>query len=402
MLFESRVLWHPKDLAFANEYEDSFAIEDRGIVAVADGVSSAIFSRQWSDILTRAVVEQPPDLQDGAGFQNWLVELRAQWRQAVDLNKLNFFQRQRLQQVGGGFSTLLWVELYPMEPVEGEGGSEKYLLRCFAIGDCCLFHLRDGQLLHKFPLDDLKEFDAPPVTIGSVDTQTDHLLEFSNLEEVCLPGDELILSSDALAQWIYRCLEAEEPVDWEKFWEISEDDWHAEVAFLRDLPSDRRMRVDDTTVVLLRLGSGASPEDQVETEDRQAQSIEAGSVTLTDVGQTKEEQSDPDQAMPEQADQEQQADAHDAEQTLPARTPDTQESDDQEQAESVEPEEMPAEVATMHEEPAAVKRDTESPPGSAEPDDETGGHSANQATAACNELPSEEKLSEDDLETSRE
>jgi hypothetical protein len=127
-------------------------------------------------------------------------------------------------------------------------------MRCFAVGDCCLFHIRDGQLLRRFPLETLDEFAQDPITICSVNRNHDHLLEFHTLEDICRAGDLLFVTSDALAKWMYQELDAETPVDWNGFWNMTEDDWNQRVAALRDLPAERRMRVDDTTLVMLRLG----------------------------------------------------------------------------------------------------------------------------------------------------
>ena len=46
MLFQARTFWIAKDAEHANEYEDAFELDgERGIAAIADGVSAAIFSR---------------------------------------------------------------------------------------------------------------------------------------------------------------------------------------------------------------------------------------------------------------------------------------------------------------------------------------------------------------------
>ncbi len=264
MLFESRSFWHAKSLEFALEYEDAFEVGDNGVVAIADGVSSAIFSRAWARILTSAVVEQSPNLSDAEGFRNWLAQRRAEWLQSIDLTKLTWMQRQKLQQVRGAYSTLLWAEFFPWQEADSppdSNGPLRFLLRSFAVGDCCLFHIRDGQLLRRFPLETVDEFAEDPITICSVNLNHDHLLEFHTLEDICLAGDMVFLTSDALAKWIYQELEADRPVAWDEFWNLTEDDWNQRVADLRDLPSDCRMRVDDTTLVMLRLGPAVTVQE---------------------------------------------------------------------------------------------------------------------------------------------
>ena len=102
MISEARTLWLPKDIGFINEYEDAYAVDaERGLAAVADGVSSAIFSRQWAQILTSGLIESPPDMTNGASFSEWLAGLRAAWDDSIDMASLNWREKQKLQLVGG-------------------------------------------------------------------------------------------------------------------------------------------------------------------------------------------------------------------------------------------------------------------------------------------------------------
>src|SRR5262249_47805928 len=155
-----RVFWQPKDPGYADEYEDACAIElERGRASIADGVSSAIFSGAWARTLTGAVVADPPDVASPS-FWEWLAERRREWSDAIDVSNLTFFQRGKLQQCGGAFATLLWLEWR-----EGEEGIE---WKCTALGDGGLLHERDGQLLAAFPISAADELNADPLTIGSV------------------------------------------------------------------------------------------------------------------------------------------------------------------------------------------------------------------------------------------
>lgn len=256
MFSQSRCFWHPKDTEFVKEYEDAFCIStDNGLAAIADGVSSAIFSRQWADILTRAVMSDPPDLTDGELPQTWLEDRRSEWKQAVDLSSLTFFQRQKLNDIGGGYSTLLWIEMFLTEAGDNDDGRPSFNLTGYAIGDCCFFIVRHGELIRKFPLEQAAEFDADPLTISSVNRNRDHLLKFHTVEMEAHAGDLVILATDALAKWAYQELEREQSVDWERIWSLSQEEWMQMVAELRQLPSGERMRVDDTTLVMLRLAS---------------------------------------------------------------------------------------------------------------------------------------------------
>jgi hypothetical protein len=165
----------------------------------------------------------------------------------------------------GAFSTLLYVRICEAEEsVPGVFGGHR--LAAFAVGDSCLFQLRGGELVRSFPLDKSEQFEADPLVLGSVDLKRDHLLEFAILDEMCYPGDELILCTDAVADWAMRVYESGEPPGWGDFWQMSDDDWRSGVAWLRQ---ERQMRIDDATMLMLRLveqhatapgGDGRPPE----------------------------------------------------------------------------------------------------------------------------------------------
>ena len=232
---------------------------------VADGVSSAIFSRPWAEILVRAILAEPPYPSDPAGFAQWLAACRAQWDGAIDTDNLAWYQAPKL--ADGAFSTLLWAQLFPTN----EPG--KYKAHSFAIGDSCLFHFRGDELVRTFPIEDSTQFAASPVVLGSRDLGRDHLMQFGGIEIDCEEGDLLLLCTDAIADWTLRTYEASESIDWSRYWTISDEEWAAEITELRE---SRAMVYDDATMLLLHVTSegdlppgtdGAMPQIEVSEDD---------------------------------------------------------------------------------------------------------------------------------------
>ncbi|HEV3339739.1 MAG TPA: hypothetical protein VG125_05265, partial [Pirellulales bacterium] len=131
-----------------------------------------------------------------------------------------------------------------------QGLALRYRLQAFAIGDSCLFHVRDGQPLYWFPLEHAAEFGLNPAVMASVDRSVDHLLEFKARSQDCLPGDLLVLATDALALWAIERNESGENIDWAPYWDFSDEAWRDEIFSLRDA---KQMRFDDSTLVLLRV-----------------------------------------------------------------------------------------------------------------------------------------------------
>lgn len=256
-MFDAREFHTSKDMEFPNDYEDAFCFDGhRGLATVADGVSSAIFSRQWADLLTRSVIHMPPDLYTEGEFQEWLAARRAEWIDQIDLHNLPWNQRQKLQMVGGAFSTLLWLELYPWQYDEGEEPSDdeprRFRMRSFSVGDCSLFQVRNGEIIRAFPLETAAEFDEDPISICSVNLNRDHQLAFQAIDDDCLEGDLLVMCSDAIGKWAMTRMEEEDPPDWESYWDKPYDEWIDEIVSLRQA---KLMRYDDTTLLLLRVGA---------------------------------------------------------------------------------------------------------------------------------------------------
>jgi hypothetical protein len=246
MRFESRAFFVSKDLEYPDQYQDAFELNaEHGVAAIADGVSSAIFSGPWARLLTRMAVDAPPDPVSADVVRSWLAGPRTDWAQHVDSRKLAWYQRPKL--ADGAMTTLLWLTLSPIDDRSTNGD---YRLRAFAVGDCCLFHVRDGAVVCSFPMTASGAFGLNPAVIGSIDRKADHLIRFETLDTQCRAGDLLVLCTDAVALWAISRQEAGQPVQWEKYWNMPDACWQDEIAALR---SEGSIRYDDTTLVLLRV-----------------------------------------------------------------------------------------------------------------------------------------------------
>ena len=110
MLFDYRAFWLAKDPRHADEYQDAYAVDPaRGLAAIADGVSASLFAARWADVLARAAVDEPPDVQDSACLDKWLAGCRTQWSRPIEPDTLPWHQRLKLHD--GASSTLLWIRL---------------------------------------------------------------------------------------------------------------------------------------------------------------------------------------------------------------------------------------------------------------------------------------------------
>jgi hypothetical protein len=237
-----------KDPECPQQNQDAFQVDAaRGIVALADGVSSALFSRQWAAILAAAAAADFPDPGQPDDFARWLAEQRAAWSAQIDTTSLAWFQKAKLP--AGAFSTLLWIRVSPSDGDE-PGAFGAYHLQGHAVGDTCLFHARHGEILRTFPLQTAAEFEASPAALGSVDLNRDQNVQFHRLDVACYNEDLLVLCTDAIAEWAIRSAESGSPPNWEQYWDMDCSQWQAEIGELRQ---SRQMRYDDATLLLLRV-----------------------------------------------------------------------------------------------------------------------------------------------------
>jgi hypothetical protein len=269
MRFRSHQCWFPKDAECPGEYEDASArSEKHGRAIVADGVSSAIFSRAWARLLTRSAVAEPPDLRSEDAIQAWLGPLQQEWRKGINFAGLPWHQKPKATSIGAQ-TTLLAVAVEPL--ADGGDSAGEYRLRASGIGDCVLFLVRDGRKAFSFPLTSAAEFAEPPQIFSSIAKGVAYVDKFRHLDDRCRVGDLLVVCSDAVGLWAMEEYEAGREVDWMRYWE-NDEAWQADIQALRARRADEhgnRMRVDDCTLLLLQVvAEEALPEEPDVQPDR--------------------------------------------------------------------------------------------------------------------------------------
>lgn len=250
MFFDHRSYWVSKDLDDRQAYQDAFDVDaDRGLAAIADGASSSLFSARWAQLLTEAIVRNCIAAKADSG--PWLDQIRESWREPIDEEQLAWHQKAKLKD--GAHATLLWLNLQ----CDSQGREPTWRFAACAVGDCCLFVVRDNTVTQMFPLTNSDQFSARPQTVGSLNQVpgTSPKL-WESVEGECRQGDLLVLTSDALASWSIRQLEEGREPDWESFWDISALDFEQRVRRLRE---ENMIRYDDTTLLLLRMLEPSEP-----------------------------------------------------------------------------------------------------------------------------------------------
>lgn len=189
-----RSAWRPKPGHRPDEYEDAFAVSPPRLpfrAAVADGATESIYSGGWARALVEAYVAgsaaNPGAGASGAHSDSPLAEAirraRTSWGPEPDAR---WYVAAKAAE--GAHAALFGFELR----------HDGWLAE--AVGDCCLFHIRDDLLLAAWPIDDPDAFSHRPPLVSSRDSP----MEILRTSGKWLPGDAFVFATDAAAEWLLR------------------------------------------------------------------------------------------------------------------------------------------------------------------------------------------------------
>lgn len=250
-----------KEGSAPDECEDAARIAPDGLrYALSDGVTRASFSNLWAEGLVARFSDAAlphvasPDASD-EDLWGWLMPVKHAWERemAERWDGLPYHAQHRVRQ--GTAATLLGLVF--AEPAAANGRPLPWL--AVAIGDTCLFHVRGERLCRSFPLTSAGQFNNSPPLLYSKRFRNEGL-RVARAEGECLPGDLILLATDALAQWILDSAEAGDR-PWRQLCALGGQ------AEFTDLVTRLRrageLKDDDTTLVIINYGAAPaqSPTD---------------------------------------------------------------------------------------------------------------------------------------------
>lgn len=234
----------PKAGNTKDECEDDFAIKKTRQslkVFVADGATESSFAKEWASLLSN-------DLTNVRSFsfnsiKKRLPKLRRDWKEEVSKKPLPWYAEMKLEK--GAFSTIvgLWINC------------KKSTFNCFAIGDCCIFHLRSDKVLASFPIENEAEFSNNPFLVSTRNDDDEKLeIHFKELKnQKVLKGDYFLIMSDALACW-FTNKTASKDKPWNILIGLAEDnsDYKFE-EWLNLQRTEKEIKNDDTTLLTIEI-----------------------------------------------------------------------------------------------------------------------------------------------------
>ena len=250
--------WLPKEGNTLLEYEDALYPKLTGsyekeqvTVAVSDGASESMLSGKWAEFLVRLSCKKSSCFENFDRFINrscrgWKLWLKSH----IETRERNSKPIQWYEEPGlntGAFASLLCLKLINENDNETNWDA-------IALGDSCLFQVRDNELITSFPIASSSQFDNRPYLLSSNPTNNTHVSKHAKrLTGQWKKNDSFFLMTDALAAWFLKQVE-----DGETPWiSILDSDTAKYVQPLGELVKYLRergtIRNDDVSVIRLDL-----------------------------------------------------------------------------------------------------------------------------------------------------
>ena len=219
-------------------------------MAIADGATESSFARAWARALTEGFACEPlserPDLTE---LMERVGPLQEQWHAGIAWDRLPWYAEDKAR--NGAFAALLTLRFEaPLTTPETDETPAERRWQALAIGDTCLFQIREDALHLAFPLAESAAFDSTPLLLSSNPARNLQVWDQAQvLNGVFKPGDILLLMTDALAKWFLSEIEAGGK-PWQTLCTFTEQSELADLTMT--LRADHRMKNDDTSLISIQ------------------------------------------------------------------------------------------------------------------------------------------------------
>ena len=201
--------WLPKDGNSPFEYEDALYPKTTGsytkkhvTAAVSDGASESMLSGKWAEFLVRSCCGKSYCFDNFAYFIKRSCRGWRLWKKTyVNTRKNNSLPIQWYEEPGllaGAFASFLCLKLD-----DQEHGAANWA--AVALGDSCLFQIRDNAVITSFPITGSGQFDNRPYLLSSNPANNKHILKHTKKTTGhWQKNDTFFLMTDALAAWFLK------------------------------------------------------------------------------------------------------------------------------------------------------------------------------------------------------
>ena len=189
----------PKSELEMTECEDAIGINlNRNRFAVADGATEAFAAQSWARQLAENWVNSDLAIVTVDEFRTWAAAQGQVLHESWNTAQLSWYAEEKAR--SGSFAALAGVQ------VDLSGDIPCW--NAIALGDTCLVHLRNGEIVQALPISSSDSFNATPWLLPShivlLDAACERIAVASGAVE---HGDFLLLLSDAVAAWLLKLFE---------------------------------------------------------------------------------------------------------------------------------------------------------------------------------------------------
>lgn len=267
----------PKTGSSPDECEDAIKVAlspEAGslFAAVSDGASESFLAGAWARQLVHGAVasmaaadDEPGGQEDGlsrAFVEDLLARTVDQWdgyiseyqaERAARGRPITWYEQPGLDK--GAFATLVAVHLRAAPAVPDASGAVRcWVWRAFALGDSCLFHLRDDRLVASFPITHSGGFGITPQLLGSRNRDAGLIADrvLTTTGEL-RAGDELLMATDALAAWLLSHPDIDSRGAGKQLGNLADLDHELFTEWVQSERGKSRMRNDDVALIRMRV-----------------------------------------------------------------------------------------------------------------------------------------------------
>lgn len=223
--------------------EDAYAFSaDRQRLALSDGASESYDSRLWASLLVRKFADDP------RFGQEWIEAAISAYHGEHDFAAMSWSQQLAFER--GCFATLLAVEHDAVD----------HRLILFGVGDSVAVLVVGAEVVRSWPLDDPEKFKERPTLFSTLRAHNEftQVPEFQSLARAELdlaafPEPTLLCMTDALGEWTLR-MAGEEPGRFAELLSVRSDEQLTALVVAER--AGKRMRVDDSTLAILKFDAG--------------------------------------------------------------------------------------------------------------------------------------------------
>lgn len=223
-----------KDGQEPKDYEDAWMRRGKKF-AFSDGATEGYRAKEFAQILVRTFVESPIFTQEVADWLEWLRKPIAEWIRGIDWANLPWFAQAKAER--GSMATLLGLAF------------ADWTWQAVAVGDICMFHIRNLAVVQTFPLTDPKEFGfTPALVLTKLDRDQESLRSLKMTQGDCEAGDMFLVLTDAMAAWLMTIIANGDVAETESVLRfLSRLTQRQFIALVQELRANGGMKNDDVT-----------------------------------------------------------------------------------------------------------------------------------------------------------